>query len=156
MRKKGQMEIMGLVVIVILLSLAMLFVLQFVLLKEPSQTKKTYTHSQLSANTLNALLKTTTSCRGQDVTQLLQDCASYRPDGLIQCETGQRSCSYVKDTILVILNGTLDYWNKDYLLTADLAELEFSQGSCLGERQSRIYPIPVEGDIMNIRLDICG
>ena len=159
--KKSQMEIMGLVIIIILVSLAMLFVIQFVLLKETTSIKKTYTHTQLAANTLNAITKTTAeSCKSQDLTQLLQDCAAYQQQGgLITCDDGvTKSCDYVDASIQEILSKTLDKWNKAYNLTADLAELEFSSGYCAGERQTKIYPIPVpELDApMILRLDICG
>ena len=156
------MEIMGLVIIIILVALAMLFVIQFIILKESPTIKKTYTHTQLAANTLNALTKTTaSSCKSQDLTQLLQDCAAYGGypgGGLIECGNGQKSCDYVYDAVQEILDKTLDEWNKEYNLAADLAEISFSSGSCLGERQTKIYPIPVPelDEPMILRLDICG
>ena len=87
--KRSQMEMMGLMVIIILVALGMLFVIQFIVVKEGSQLKKTYTYSQLATNTVNSVLKTTTSCKGQDINQLLQDCAS---GGTIDCN-GKNSCT---------------------------------------------------------------
>ena len=49
--KKSQMEIMGLVVIVVLVTVAMLVAVQFIVIREPSELKKAYTHSQLAINT---------------------------------------------------------------------------------------------------------
>ena len=154
-KNKAQMEIMGLVIIIILISLAILFVLQFVILKEPSDTKKTYMQTQLAANTLNAMLKTTTNCKSQDITQLLQDCASYQPNGLIDCGNGQRSCAFAEQAIKQILGKSLDSWKKEYYLTADLANKRFGT-PCPGEKQSRLYPIPTEAGVMTVRLDVCG
>lgn len=160
MAKKSQMEIMGLVIIVILVALAMLFVIQFIFLQETSDVKKTYTHTQLAANMLNSITKTTSkSCKSQDLTKLLQDCAAYRSQGgLIVCDDGSKSCGYVENAIGEILDDTLNTWNKAYNLTADAAQISFAEGSCRGERQTEIYPIPVPelSTPMILRLDICG
>ena len=56
---------MGLVIVVILISLGMLFLLKFVVFKPVSQEREAFTRSQLSTNTLNALLITTTDCRAE-------------------------------------------------------------------------------------------
>ena len=156
--KKSQMEIMGLVIIVILVSVAMLFVIKFILLQPPSDIGSTYTHTQLAANTLNAITKTTAkSCKNQDLTQLLQDCAAYNQQGgLIICDDGKKSCQYSEESIRYIINNTLDKWGKSYKLTADLAQIEISRGRCKTQ-QTKIYPIPVPelDEPMILRLDIC-
>jgi hypothetical protein len=155
--KKAQTEIMGLVIIVVLVSLAMLFVVQFVVLKEPSTLKKTYTHKQLAANTLNTLVRTTTMCKGQEINQLLRDCAAYSSSGgIILCENGQGSCEFVRNAIYEILHNTLDAWNKEYAFYASIADIGFSNGNCTGERQTKINPIPTDAGVMTLRLDICG
>lgn len=159
---KTQMEIMGLAIIVILVAMAMLFVVQFIVLKEPTELKKTYTYSELAANTLNAMLKTTTACKDQDITRLLQDCAAYPPDGLIVCNGG--SCDFVTGAIKEILNQTLVTWNIAFNFTTKIKILDkeenvippISQGTCIGERQTKIYPIPTAAGPMIVRLDICG
>ena len=87
-KKKSQMEIMGLVIIVILITLGLFFVVRFIITKQPSEIKKSYTQTEIAANILNSLLKTTSKdCYGMDVTQLLQDCAVYR-----DAETSQVKC----------------------------------------------------------------
>ena len=152
------MEMMGLVVIIILATLAMLFVIQFVVLKEPTEIKKQYTHTQLAANTLNAMLiSTTKDCKGQDLTQLLLDCsANHYSGGSIQCDTGQYSCIYSHDTIDGILDQTLVKWNKAFNFTVRMDGIDviepITNGKCVGERQTKIYPI----SNMLVRLDICG
>lgn len=166
--KKSQMEIMGLVIIVILVSLAVLFVVQFIFLKESGTLKKTYTHTQLAANTLNAITKTTArSCKNQDLTQLLQDCAAYNVQGgIIICDDGRRSCDYANDAIGEILSKTLNAWNKEYSLIASIGStdiVDYTTENCAPERkdiekQTKIYPIPVPGQSqpMTLRLDICN
>src|SRR3989338_6924595 len=83
---KGQMEAVGLVVIVILIALGMLFMAAFALKSEPH--KKIFTRKGLAYSTMSALMKTTVSeeaaCYslrqgapkiGGDV---IEDCAKYR------------------------------------------------------------------------------
>ena len=52
--RKSQTEMMGLVIVVILITLALLFVVSFIVLRKPSTLKKEYTQSELAANTLYA------------------------------------------------------------------------------------------------------
>jgi phosphomevalonate kinase len=161
MKKKSQLEMMGLVVIVIIIAMALLFVIQFVLTKQPSTLKKTYTYTELAANTLNAITKTNAvDCNNQEITQLLQDCASaggYR--GQIICDDGiTDSCLYVNKTIGEMLDNTLKQWNKAYNFTADKAGISIANGNCSGERQQKVYPIPLldASEPMLVTLSICG
>ena len=156
--KKAQIEVMGLVLIVILIAIAMLFTLQFVILKQPTGIKKIYTHSKLSSSVLNALLKTNTKCRGIDFTGLLQDCAA---SGIITCPGFLNSCDYAEQEIDKTFNNTLRRWNIAFEFTvkksADVDVIDpISNLDCTGERQSKIYPIPTDVGIMTIKLDICS
>ena len=153
--KKSQMEIIGLMVIVILISLSILFILQFVVQKSSSDIKKSYTHTQLAANTLNALLKTTTDCKEQDITDLLRDCASGET---IFCEN-KGSCQVAIDIINEIFSKTLLVWSKQFEFTVKIDNSDvippITNQQCL-ERETEIYPISTDAGIMIIRLDICN
>lgn len=153
------MEIMGLAIIIILISLAMLFVIRFIAIKEPGELKKTYTHKELAANIANTILMTTAKdCKGQDMTSLIQDCANNHPLGLIECDDGTtRSCDYIDTVIQEILDKTLESWNKEYYLTIKSAGIDISKfgAPCPGAKTSSspCCPIPI-GIVVN--LDICG
>jgi len=153
-QKKSQMEIMGLVMIIILVALAMLFAIVFIVLKEPTDIRKAYTHKELAVKTGATLLKTTTSCKGQDIKQLLQDCAAGE---LITCENGQGSCAYTFELIEDMLDNTLKEWNKDFRFTVKQNNNQIKQyanGNCTNtDIEPWIQPLP---DSMTIRLDICG
>jgi len=161
--KKSQMEIMGLAIIVVLLTLGVLFVVQFVVLKEPSDVKKTFTKTQMAANMLNSILKTNSKdCYDNTMTQLLQDCAdnNENPAGLIICENVIDSCEYANSTIEYIFNNTLVGWgNQSFYFSAFIGpnNIILEQGSeCTGERESKQSFIKTASEILTIRLDLCG
>ncbi|MBW2993069.1 hypothetical protein KY317_00670 [Candidatus Woesearchaeota archaeon] len=171
--KKSQLEIVGLVVIVILISLALLFYLQFSLRSAP-EIKKTYTNSQLASNMVNALLETSTECDGNTIATLLSDCAmdfegSYTTGGNLHCETAKTelpdSCIFVENTIQNLLGKTLNKWNVKYQLNIFLISdpenpvkyfsNEFDK--CLGNIEAQEYPVPVKGrGLMLVRLNVCA
>lgn len=127
--KKGQTEIIGLVIVVILITLGMLFIAQFSL-KERSE-KKIFTRKGLAYSSMSAILRTTVAegdCIGSyrpTMEEVLVDCAKYYSldlsiDSLYQCQyptqTNQRrhSCIFFKDAVTDLLGKTLGSWNKHY------------------------------------------
>ncbi|MBW2963693.1 hypothetical protein KY306_02880 [Candidatus Woesearchaeota archaeon] len=162
--RKGQLEIMGLVVVVVLISLGMLFLLKFVVFKPVGEERATFTRSQLSTNTLNALLVTTTDCRNDadlKISDLIQKCV----------ETGEEcnnynnmdSCDFLEEKIGEILNDTLVAWKKDYLFRVYLAEqpsyssAKVQHKGCPGEKDTALFFLPRiigQGQIF-IRLEVC-
>ncbi|PIN76708.1 hypothetical protein COV17_01440 [Candidatus Woesearchaeota archaeon CG10_big_fil_rev_8_21_14_0_10_36_11] len=118
-RNKGQMEMAGLVVIVILITLGILFMAQFALKDEPS--KKIFTRKELAASTMAALMKTTVvDCTGgptqfpQIEGDLLDDCAVWGNEYSQYVCDGQPSCSFLHTKIEELLGETLGVWGKKY------------------------------------------
>jgi hypothetical protein len=164
MNKKAQVEILGLIIIVILVVVAMIFVLQFTVLREP-ETVKEYSDTEIANNMLTSLLQTTTGCHGLTVTDLLKDCAGTGWPGEIQCNSTMRSCDYLNYTIDYLFSNTLDLWGRSYEFRAVLPILEsqgrnpvvFSRlsGVLLGGFNPALpHPISVEGSPMMIYLDV--
>lgn len=112
--KKSQTEIVGLLIIVIILSLALLFVIKAVFLKKPSETTQTYETRKLVSSFVNTLFQTSSGCTGDTTIQdLLIDCAKNPfSGGSITCsnEQEQDSCTFVNETIAMILQDTIDTW----------------------------------------------
>ena len=154
-KKKSQVEIMGLIVIVILLAVAMIFVLQFTISRRPA-TIKTYSHAEIAENMLTAMLQTTTDCDGFTISELLKKCAEPIPEHQIYCDC-------LDETINNILSNTLDEWNIEYRLSAKIEpgqvfinRSDSLPDSCQGERRTATHILSAAGQIMRIRMDVCS
>ena len=98
--KKAQMEVMGLIVIVVLLILAIFFVVAFKTSQPGKKIQNTFSDDQLSAKFLISFLKTSAGCRDLTIEDLIQDCAVERR---ITC-MGLDSCTFVNKTTFIFIN----------------------------------------------------
>jgi hypothetical protein len=161
---KAQMEIIGLVMIVILLAMGLLFAV-VILTKSPSTEVTRVKESIQAANFLNTILSTTTACDKRDVQNLLQDCAtsSYENGewiGADQCSTGN-TCEVAKETIEIMLDKTLKEWNKDYVFfingTRAIEPIKIQSGECGAEREGKTRQVLVRTGLdIFVTLHICN
>lgn len=122
MGTKGQMEIMGLVVIVLLVTIGMFFVIRFVVFGEDDDMLKGYTQTQSAANFLSTLRKTTTDCDNLNIEQLVQTCVKDRQK---ICPGGKYVCDYTEDRVRYLLENTLVAWgNKSFYFRSYLSSNE--------------------------------
>jgi hypothetical protein len=154
--KRGQMEIMGLVIIVILVAIGMLFAIQFLINAPAGRETSAVKESTMAANLLNTMLSTTTECYDRNIRELLQDCALT--GGSTNC-LGQSSCDYARDQIQLMLDNTVGVWNKDYYFSiqgADsVAKIDFGEQCTTCEREGKVHPVPVRpGFEITLRLEI--
>ena len=131
--KQAQMEMVGLVIIVILITLGMLFLAQFALKDDPQ--KKIFTRKGLAYSTVSALMKTTIDdphCTvgtiggrlpkvGED---LLEDCAvNYDNPGYSLYTCGkEHSCAFLNEQVTALLEQTLGQWHKRYEFRSELVK----------------------------------
>lgn len=126
------MEIIGLVIIVILITLGMLLMASLALKSEPQ--KKTFTGKGLAYSAMSALMKTTISkeadCTSIGLPELgkniIDDCArhldtasQYNCIGPISKQR-LHSCEFLHEMSFYLLNETLGSWNKHYELHSQL------------------------------------
>ncbi|MFX0139408.1 MAG: hypothetical protein ACFFDN_37555 [Candidatus Hodarchaeota archaeon] len=174
MRKKAQMEIIGLVVIVILIALGMLFMAQFALKSDSS--KKIFVRKGLAYSTMGALMKTEAECEDYSLyglektnflaieSKLLDDCAEHYQEYVAgdrsdyNCNN-KHSCEFTKNLIEDRLEETLGKWNKHYefrsiLLLGEnpptLIEIKNPEGiGCPKERDSSgMFPLSTQNGLL--------
>ena len=160
MKKKSQLEIMGLAVIVILISLIILFVVRFVVLKEPSQVRKEYTEFDVSYSFINTLVNTNIpNCSDVSFKELFQDCALSQ---IIDCN-GNTSCQYIKFELPRILNKTLGIQKINYEFISYIGDNESDQiinpikggENCTSYKKAAPQPLSARGQIINLNLYVC-
>jgi len=166
--RRSQMEIMGLMVVVILLIVGVLFALKFVVLKKPAETRQEYSRTQMASNMGLALMSATTeNCRETAIKDLLIDCAQWpEAGGTITCGDGSGSCDYVNRTIGHILNSTLNQWRVRYYFSASTSNIAedrlvyHTNGDCTMERpkpgESESFFLPTGRGMMTLRMFICS
>src|SRR3990170_4294913 len=110
--RKAQVEIMGVAIIVLLVSIAFLFVISFQA-RSSSRAEKspqaTYGMEQLSTNFLAASLQTS-ACQKYTVEDLIVACAKGTGQGCSSTDP----CMEANETLQILLLRTLDAWNVGY------------------------------------------
>jgi len=155
---RSQVEIMGLIVIVILVAVALIFVLQFTITRS-APSIKTYSQAELAENMLTALRYTTTDCNSLTISELFRKCVE---DESGYCPNGDDYCEFVNRTVNYLFQETFEKWNRPYRLEATIPnEFYFVKTpadprlQCKGERRSATHLMHAAGTILTIRLDVC-
>lgn len=148
---------MGLAIIVILVSIALLFTLQWVLKSPSVEPVSRAKESVLAANFLNTMLGTTTDCNGREVRELLRNCALT--GGVTKCGA-KDSCEYSEEIIKELFEKTFDKWNFDYHFdmtgSTYVSNLNFGTIACTGAREQKAHFLPVQpGFEITLTLEIC-
>lgn len=153
-RKTGQAEVVGLMIIVVIITIAMLFYLSYVTLQSDENVatniRKEFIDNELSASFVQSLIRTSViECDNIPLDVIIKDCGLA--EGLIDCGSIS-SCEAVRFTIDTILVQTLDKWDKSYSLqvkfgeTSDVDDFVNSTYGCAegveGRRAPGVQPIP--------------
>jgi len=129
MKRKAQIEIAGLLIIVVLVSLVLMFVLTFNVADKENQGEpvKQVKESQIRDNFGPVLLETSTECDGKTIRELLADCGSVRE---IECPgPDTTSCAYVKTVIGEILKETLVKQGFAYIMSVKKGDSVIDTGN---------------------------
>jgi hypothetical protein len=159
--RKGQSELLGMVMVVFLISLGLIFVISFMLLTGNDDPRASFVQKELAINVNNAMLDTQTTCRGIPVVTLLKDCAETQR---LRCG-GVSSCDYVDSVLVEMLNSTLYEWGFDYSYLVYTEGLDSKKHvkikipgdfNCPGDVTPGIFFIPIKGGTLYSELRICG
>ncbi|HII29961.1 TPA: hypothetical protein HA317_02775 [Candidatus Woesearchaeota archaeon] len=150
--KNGQVEIIGLVVIVMVLIVAGYFGIRL-MISSPRQRNE-YANIQLATNFVNALLRTSTDCKAT-VGELFSDCASFED---IHCD-GKSSCEKAEEVSREILASTLREWDKGYSFIVETAGRErvIDQNMpCDENAMPGVFPLSTRsGKSLVVKLVVC-
>ncbi len=152
------MEIMGLIVIVILLTLGMFFVVAFKASQPKKEVQRTYEDDQLSSNFIISFLKMNggSNCNKYTMEDLIQDCAVDRRLGC----GGTDTCTYIEGVMNSLANKTLMVWQKKFDFIVEMPTMDINvEHECSddSEKNAAFQPIslyPHPGTVV-VRLDIC-
>ncbi|MFC1728426.1 hypothetical protein ACFLZ7_03110 [Nanoarchaeota archaeon] len=156
MKRKAQMEMMGLAIVVILLALGMFLLVRFMVLDEPTEVKKVFTAKELATNMISTTLKTDAGCKNMFIKDIIIDHAEYEA---IDCN-GMNATEYLSYSLGSIFNQTLTKWGRQYRF-----EIKFPQGRklCIPEEctpcpaglEKKIFPLPSDYGPVLVTMDIC-
>jgi len=170
LNKKGQMEVFGLAVIVILLVIGMLFMIRFVILAPQSKSSgvTSFINKDMASNIVVYMLSVNVDSekvcnKNLDVTDLIRDCALGGVG--IRCLGESEpldTCDISKDVIETIFDNTLSTYGHQYYFRvykssspeSIVDSLEVG-AKCRGTQVSGISFIPLTPDVLNLQLDVC-
>jgi hypothetical protein len=113
MSQKGQTEIMGVAIIVIILVIAGVFFLA--MRSKNASNSQSFTDPELSQSLLNSIMNTKTE-RYMIVQDIIKDCYSNHNENC-RSDTISDCCDYAHQTLTNALNATLGKWQRSYRLT---------------------------------------
>ncbi len=166
--QKGQMEVFGLAVIVILISIGFFLYVSFKVKETPQTPQKDYTNDRMANDFVLAILNVNIdSCAPYTVEDLIIDCAKQRN---IQCGyTSDNSCIVLNKTINTLIDSTfgtatapraklrmdsagLMYENKELI---DMKRGECTSKSRQGQRGTALISLYPEPSTVYINLNLC-
>ncbi|MFC1648982.1 hypothetical protein ACFL1B_06035 [Nanoarchaeota archaeon] len=170
--KKAQIEMVGLIVIVIIAGLIMAFALVYMYQKADYQptTVERYGESVVSKNFVSVLAQTEVPDCRMDFQSIVRDCTStFNPDPALDLEDQGKPACFNQDTTCLymvtvsnqILADTIEKWGMEYRLKIESPnDVVYETGSCTDndEKESPgaymipLFPMPGQATII---LEVC-
>ncbi len=163
MKKKSQMELLGLAIVVVLLIIGTLFMIGFLVHKKPDTSRREFVDDARAAALVNALLAThlpeNTPCETLKFSDGVSACAEGRT---LFCVTSIEICDYMKEQTRAVFAKTFDEWNAKYSFTVEQGgNTKISSGNydCddinVARKIQHVQPLPTKVGTANIRLVLC-
>ncbi len=157
MKKRSQMEIFGLAIIIVIITIAFFFYIG-TRVKKPKSVSASYVNVEVAQRMVDALLDTKTDCRAK-ISEILRDCQSSNPD-MCTAPGLSDSCEYAHATLQNALDNTLKKWNKQYRLTVTqsgsdlIPPIENGCDETMEMETPGIQPVPAL-PMISVKLEIC-
>ncbi len=154
-KKRAQLEMIGLVVIVIIVITALLIFTVYKISNPSKNIQKRYMNKEIATNLLIAMTNTDVrECYNLSLASLITDCA--RTYHSISCYDNT-SCEIANKTIYDILNRTLMDWGVSFNLSVENTNLSFVNLGCTSRREKvqSFQILPLDPGQVEMILDIC-
>ncbi len=155
--KKAQMEIYGLVMIILILLVAGTWFFILELNRQPPSVSASVVQPILAQNFLNSVMNSETSMN-MKLKQVISNCYDDRKNEICSKDDYSDCCDYASKAINMTLTNTLSTWNVKYRLNVNDDILLSNDARCndnADKEQPGTYYIPSNVPI-NVRLDICS
>ncbi|MBI4149501.1 hypothetical protein HY491_03560 [Candidatus Woesearchaeota archaeon] len=148
---KAQMEVMGIAIIMILITVGVLFAVKYVFSQQPSSLEADFEQEQLAQQMVTVLLRTSAAPGGRESIQSL----------LVRCAADGRgeACTAVQRQITGIFQSTLDVWGMKYYFFVQIGQEQplMSIGTpCTSGKTTGEQPLQLSQGIARVILEICG
>jgi hypothetical protein len=168
--KKSQMEIMGLIIMIMLVLVGILVYIFFKLGDDGSDRLSfdEYKKTQMAQNYVNTLMDVTTTCNSLQVKNLMAECEKVSKLGIpsgLSCGSGRSPCEEIEFITEATISESLRDYSYKFVFSirgdssGDIFNLENVDGfSCKNKVAPGIFPIysSLSGRILELRLDICS
>jgi|GEM_PF-1738463 len=154
-KKKAQLEMIGLVIIVIIVITAIMIFTVYKLANPPKNIQKAYVNKATAFNFLVSIAKTNVEeCHGLKLDELIAACAGGSEVGCYD----YTSCEMVNMTLKNILDKTLVDWGVSYNLSIQGTDISFINLDCNSKVKSQVQgseSIPLNPGIVEMTLTLC-
>lgn len=130
--KRGQVEIMGIALVVILITIGIVFVAKYSA-KEPKKTQEEFQRRELPKTIITSIVEIRSTCNDEKMADVMQDCGFAKQ----LCVEFGNSCEYLKTTLKKILDDMLGSERFEYNYQLQL--LAENRGDLLGGVQSENF-----------------
>lgn len=110
--KKAQVEIMGIALVVVLITIGIVFVAKYSA-KEPKKTQEEFQRRELPKTIITSIVEVVSTCNDEKMADVMQDCGVTKQ---LPCEGFVNSCAYLTTTLKTILDDMLGRFEYDYQL----------------------------------------
>jgi hypothetical protein len=156
MNKKAQLEIIGLIFIVIIVVAAMLFYVAYKVSHPEVSVRQSFISKEVASNILITSLNTNVEeCKHHTLDQLVSDCANVASRRIF-CGT-ETSCIAANRTLNKMIGGTFDFIGKDYYLASSIPDIS-SENKCAGKERiqaQQSLTISLGTGTVALTLDVC-
>ena len=150
-KKKGQLEIIGISIVVILMIGAIVLAVK---LNKPEQKSMRGVNLQQANSYLSSVLEVTPeNCKKYSVKELIIDCKEKKS---ITCDDAKQSSEKYNDAMKTTADKTLGEWKKNYELKVGGQMVK--ESGCDKAHKNEDFaevPIPAKSGVVNVSLKIC-